>query len=166
MILIYLNVSFLFCLSLFLHKKSIRKKHVIIVILSIISICFWSLKPSSGTVVTKDNSSAFQTIKSRKLNKQALFIDVTADWCLTCKSNELLVLNTTEIQSLFKKTDTSFIVLDWTHYDPEITKLLEEYNRNGIPLYIFIDEDSNTKVLPQLLTKSIVKELLLNDLNP
>jgi thiol:disulfide interchange protein DsbD len=51
---------------------------------------------------------------------------------------------------------------DWTFKDPQITKLLNQYNRNGVPLYLLFSSNSqNAQVLPQILTES----LLLDKIN-
>ena len=44
-----------------------------------------------------------------------VFVDFTADWCVTCKVNERLVLDTEKMRQLFAQTDTAFVVADWTN---------------------------------------------------
>ncbi|RAP30233.1 hypothetical protein DID76_03555 [Candidatus Marinamargulisbacteria bacterium SCGC AG-414-C22] len=92
--------------------------------------------------------------------EQACFVDVTAAWCLTCKVNEQLVLNTSAIQALFKEEDIAYIVLDWTGEDPEITTYLQSFQREGVPLYIYYDTSGNATVLPQVLTKQLITDLV------
>ncbi|MBD2858647.1 protein-disulfide reductase DsbD [Spongiibacter sp. KMU-158] len=91
-------------------------------------------------------------------NGQAVFLDVTADWCITCAANENLVLNTDEIQQAFAERNIVYLVADWTRYDPAITDLLADYQRNGVPLYLYFPADiaQPAVVLPQILTKEIV----------
>ena len=54
------------------------------------------------------------------------------------------------------------MVGDWTNYNPEITSLLNDYHRSGIPLYLLFPANPNAEalVLPQLLTPKIVKEYI------
>jgi thiol:disulfide interchange protein len=89
---------------------------------------------------------------------KAVFINVTADWCITCKVNEQIVLGTQEFEDAVKINDVSYIIADWTSYDPEISTLLAQYRRTGIPLYLLFPKNSTEKVrvLPQLLTKDTV----------
>jgi thiol:disulfide interchange protein DsbD len=89
---------------------------------------------------------------------KAVFINVTADWCITCKVNEQIVLGTQEFEDAVKINDVSYIIADWTSYDPEISTLLAQYRRTGIPLYLLFPKNSTEKarVLPQLLTKDVV----------
>ncbi|MFT6758391.1 MAG: thiol:disulfide interchange protein [Chitinophagales bacterium] len=89
---------------------------------------------------------------------KAVFINVTADWCITCQVNEQIVLGTQEFEDAVKINDVSYIIADWTSYDPEISTLLAQYRRTGIPLYLLFPKNSTEKarVLPQLLTKDVV----------
>ena len=87
---------------------------------------------------------------------------MTADWCITCAANEALVLNTEDIRKAFEHANVSYLIADWTRYDPVITQLLADFQRNGIPLYIYYPADLSQppKVLPQILTKDIVMATL------
>ena len=95
--------------------------------------------------------------KLRSQNK-AVFIDLTADWCITCLTNKATTLGKPSIQNAFAEAGITYMVGDWTNFDPEITALLEKYKRSGIPFYILYPEDQNAKplILPQLLNETIV----------
>lgn len=103
-----------------------------------------------------------QLIDELRNSGQAVFVDVTADWCITCAANESLVLNTQQIQDTFERANIHYIVADWTRYDPAITQFLSEFGRNGIPLYVFYPAALNSApvVLPQLLTKRLVLDAI------
>ena len=90
-----------------------------------------------------------------------VFVDFTADWCLSCLANERAVLASDEVQTLFDKHDTLLLKGDWTQYDPAITAALAEFGRNGVPLYlIYPAGGGEAEVLPQLLTRGIVRNAL------
>jgi thiol:disulfide interchange protein len=93
---------------------------------------------------------------------RAVFVDVTADWCITCIANERTVLYTDEIRAAFEAAGVTYMVADWTNYDPEIASFLREHGRNGIPLYVLYppQSDGPVQILPQLLRKSTVLEAL------
>lgn len=97
-------------------------------------------------------------------NGTPVFIDLTADWCITCIANEKSTLHTAEIQQAFKDAGVVYMVGDWTHANPEITRLLEQYNRSGIPLYLLFPPiaDAPAMILPQLLSKGVVLDALGN----
>ncbi|MCB1679513.1 MAG: protein-disulfide reductase DsbD [Halioglobus sp.] len=93
---------------------------------------------------------------------QAVFVDVTADWCITCIANEKAVLHTSEVAQAFAARDVVYMVADWTNYDAAIAGFLEQHGRTGIPLYVMYPADPNREplVLPQLLTKDTVLHAL------
>ena len=126
----------------------------------------------AGLVISLNSPPREPTLASGQFDKseiqrlresgQNVFLDVTADWCITCAANETLVLNTKTIRDAFTQHNVHYLIADWTRYDPAITELLADYQRNGIPLYIYYPADlSATEImLPQVLTKSMIIELL------
>ncbi|MEY3007504.1 MAG: hypothetical protein RI942_1846 [Pseudomonadota bacterium] len=90
-----------------------------------------------------------------------VFVDVTADWCITCIANEKAVLETDGIQQAFQQQGVIYYVIDWTNYDPAVAKFLEEFQRNGIPFYlVYPGNNRPPQVLPQILTKQIVLDAI------
>jgi thiol:disulfide interchange protein DsbD len=88
---------------------------------------------------------------------QPVFVDVTADWCITCIANEKAVLETTEIQQIFAERNVIYHVIDWTNYDPAVADFLAEFQRSGIPFYLVYPGNNEPPItLPQILTKDIV----------
>ncbi len=87
-----------------------------------------------------------------------VFIDLTADWCITCKLNERVALNKADVHAKAKQLGIVMMKGDWTNEDPAITELLAEYGRNGVPLYLMYPNNGTEKaqVLPQILTKGAV----------
>lgn len=111
----------------------------------------------------KDEYLSFSTVKAQELlqTHPALFVNVTADWCITCKYNEATVLNTQWFEERLKSQKVHFISVDWTQPNDEIGKFLQENGRAGIPFSMILSKDKKT-VLPELLTRGIV-EKNLND---
>ena len=91
-----------------------------------------------------------------------VFVDVTADWCITCIANETAVLLTDEMTQAFAAHGVVYMVADWTNYNAEIANFLKQHGRTGIPLYLMYPADPNQQplILPQLLTKNTVLEAL------
>ncbi len=89
---------------------------------------------------------------------QPVFIDFTADWCLTCKFNERTVLTREEVRSAFSRHQVAFFVADWTRRDARITAMLGAHGRAGVPMYLVISPSApdRPEVLPELLTADTV----------
>ncbi len=100
-----------------------------------------------------------------------LFINMTAAWCITCKINERVALNTRETKKLFKDNSVKYLKGDWTNSDPDITDFLALYGRNGVPLYIYYggrNQETGQRpepaILPQILTPGIMAQTMENSL--
>lgn len=75
-------------------------------------------------------------IKNLVDSGKVVFVDVTADWCLTCKVNKFLVLDNDDLIKQFKEHDVVAMRADWTNRDENIANYLKKYNRAGIPFNI------------------------------
>jgi thiol:disulfide interchange protein DsbD len=93
---------------------------------------------------------------------RSVFVDFTADWCITCKFNERTAIDTPGIRALLKEKNITPIKADWTNANPEITAALKSFGRVGVPLYvIYPASDTATPiVLPELLTESLLADAL------
>ncbi len=98
-----------------------------------------------------------------------VFVEMTAAWCITCKINHSVALNTNSTKQLFEQENVHYLIGDWTNYDEDITNYLDAFERNGVPLYVYYGaRDTKTKlrpqavILPQVLTPSVVKEYIGN----
>ena len=98
-----------------------------------------------------------QALASARANDQPVFVNMTADWCITCKVNERVALRNGEVEQLFADEGILYLEGDWTNSDESITRVLENFNRNGVPLYlVYRPGVSEPEVLPQVLTPSIM----------
>ena len=89
---------------------------------------------------------------------QLVFVDVTADWCFTCKVNERLVLETPEIAGAFEEHGVVPMKADWTNRNDEIGRFLAEHGRYGIPFYLLYRPGQEPRVFSELLTKEGLRE--------
>jgi thiol:disulfide interchange protein len=92
---------------------------------------------------------------------RTVFVDFTAAWCLTCKFNEASVLEAHDVREAFQRHGIVKLKADWTNGDPVITKLLQQFGRPGVPLYVLYPaKDEEPIVFPELLTKSMILDKL------
>ncbi len=86
-----------------------------------------------------------------------VFVDVTADWCLTCQANKRLVLHRGAVAKRLGADDVVPMQADWTLPDDAIASFLASYGRYGIPFYVVYGPGApDGLVLPELLTTDIV----------
>ncbi len=83
-----------------------------------------------------------------------VFVRFTADWCITCKVNEKLVLSDRSILAAFERGGFQRFIADWTRRDDAIRAELARYGRAGVPLYLVYhpDRPNDPQLLPELLT--------------
>ena len=92
---------------------------------------------------------------------KAVFINLTADWCITCLANERVALSSAAFYQTLDVNDITYLKGDWTDSDPEITELLNQYQRSGVPLYLlFPTGEGKAQILPQILLETTILELL------
>lgn len=102
--------------------------------------------------------STVEKVRQQIVARQPVLVDVTADWCLTCKVNEK-VLMSSKVQNELRSRHIRLAVLDWTNSDPTVTQFLKQHGRSGVPAYFYFDGKSPTpRQLPQILTPANVMQ--------
>lgn len=113
-----------------------------------------------GDSVTVAKPFSREAITSYLRDGNAVLVNVTAAWCLTCKVNEHLFHSDTA-RHFFKNNDIVYLEADWTSKNPEITAFLSDFQRQGVPLYVFFPKGNlPPRVLPQLLSEADILTLL------
>lgn len=133
---------------------------------------------ASIIILTAAFSIAYQASQDHKVNEEwqayssdlvdelikkgtPVFLDFTADWCTSCKANELMALSRPEVQGKFKELGVTLVKGDWTKQDPAITRALQKFGRAGVPLYVlYPGEGKKPVVLPEILFPSTVLKAL------
>jgi thiol:disulfide interchange protein DsbD len=109
---------------------------------------------SGDTVSVGWNANTEDELK--KIN-QAYLINFTAAWCITCQANDKLALSRPIVKKYLAENNIEYIVADWTNRDDNILKVLKEYGRNGVPLYLYWKPGlEETVILPAILTEDIL----------
>ncbi|MBA2662423.1 MAG: thioredoxin family protein [Bradymonadaceae bacterium] len=89
-----------------------------------------------------------------------VFVNFTADWCISCKVNERTALSTPEVVAEVARTKTLMLQADLTRPEDELVAKLAEFGRSGVPLYLVYSPKNLQKprILPQVLTRDMVVE--------
>src|SRR5438445_9243825 len=150
---------------------STRAKTIAIITMSILlvlsGIYFIGDKFRSSRLATSSQlAGGWQAFTPERLQTElaeghSVFVDFTAAWCLTCKFNEASVLESAAVREAFQRRGIVKLKADWTNGDPVITKLLQQFGRPGVPLYVLYPGRSEEPIVfPELLTKSIILDKL------
>lgn len=114
-----------------------------------------------------DNGIAWQPFSLEKLegylrDQRPVFLDFTAEWCLTCKVNEKTVLADSDVIAAIREKNVIAMKADWTNRNETITRLLQTFGRSGVPLYVLFPAGKPDQpiVLPEVITSGIVLEAL------
>ena len=152
-------------------ERWLLRGFAILVLISLISLAFAARMMEEELAVGPVRELAgefWQPFEAEKFaaaeaGDKPLFVNMTASWCITCKVNERVALDTAQTRAVFKNNNVLAFKGDWTNQHPEITNFLERYGRNGVPLYVYYgprDPQSGQRpvpvVLPQLLSPGII----------
>ncbi|MCA9803825.1 MAG: thioredoxin family protein [Cyanobacteria bacterium HKST-UBA02] len=101
-------------------------------------------------------------LESALADGKTVFLDFTADWCLTCKAYEKTAISTKPVIEKMKELKVLPMQADWTRRDPEITEALAKFKRSGVPLYVVYPAADPRKplTLPDFVTTEIVLDYL------
>lgn len=151
---------------------SATKRGIVLVLMLVIVVAsgiyfigdkFHSTNVASGDSRLKGDWQVFapDRLQAELEQGHTVFVDFTAAWCLTCKFNEASVLESQDVREAFQRRGIVKMKADWTNGDPVITKLLQQFGRPGVPLYVLYPaKNEEPIVFPELLTKSMVLEKL------
>ena len=137
-------------------NKNISIKNLAPISLLVLAIIlpFWNQTEDQDALLWE----SFDQARLEDLRSQGnpIFINITADWCITCLANEKVAF-TEKFYSQIKKNNITYLKGDWTNQDAVITKLLNKHRRNGVPLYLMYPKGGgDPEVLPQILLEGIL----------
>lgn len=120
------------------------------------------VRPENAPQVTKTDSEWIPWAESKLEGEKGklVFMDFTAEWCLTCKVNKKLVLETPGFKELSKKYDLVLMRADWTRRDDNITQFLKRFGIVGVPAYFVQKPDGEIVSLGETITISKIENHL------
>jgi thiol:disulfide interchange protein DsbD len=147
------------------HRGALSR--VLVVVLALLTLAplyyLGSLPMAAQAAENSDGVAVYSPDKLAQLRKAGtpVFVDMTADWCVTCKANEHAVLDGADFKALLKRTGAVYMKGDWTNEDPAISAFLQQYRSPGVPLYVVFPKDGGAgRKLPTVLTYALVEQAL------
>ena len=118
--------------------------------------------PVTARVPPRDEAAVTAALEAG----QAVFIDFTADWCLTCKANLRFAIETSRVRDVIERNKVVPVLADWTEPSDEIKLALEGLGSKSIPVLAIFPAGRPGEPLPEpivlrdLLTEAQVLEAL------
>ncbi|MEO7688124.1 MAG: thioredoxin family protein [Sphingomonas sp.] len=138
----------------------------VIMLVAIVAAGIWlasvAHRPAAAATQAAGAAESFSEARLAALRAEGrpVFAYFTADWCLTCKVNEKVAIETDTTRSAFATHKVAVLVGDWTDGDPALGRFIEAHNRAGVPLYLYYAPGAaEPQVLPQVLTSSMLAAL-------
>ncbi|MGN7832977.1 protein-disulfide reductase DsbD family protein [Pseudoxanthomonas sp. 22568] len=119
--------------------------------------------PERAAPAETQHSVAFspERLAALRAEGKVVFVDITADWCVTCKANEKTVLDREPFRKALADANGVLMRGDWTNVDATITAYLEQHGAVGVPLYVVYPRNGGEgEVLPTVLTQSMIEDAL------
>ena len=137
---------------------SLLKVIAVAMIIPALALPLMNEEETEGTALWINYDS--KTLATLRAECRPVFINLTADWCITCLANEKVAF-TEMFYTEMEKNNIVYLKGDWTNQDKEITSLLNEHNRNGVPLYLMYPKNGGSpEVLPQILLEQTLLEAI------
>ena len=146
-------ICFLLCFRLKNNKNILFSIFIIFLLTNIF------LSKNTNTSVGKEKWEKFDLARLVSLvdSKNKVFVDITADWCVTCQFNKMTTLKKKNMLEYFEKENVYLLRADWTNKDEKILNFMSNYGRYGIPLNIIYGPNNQEGIiLPEILTPSKV----------
>jgi thiol:disulfide interchange protein DsbD len=142
------------------------RKTLVVVAIIIGALCVYT----AGITYHKPIDEPFTQARLDELRAagEPVFINMTADWCITCLVNERVALSSNQFKEALTNNRIHYLKGDWTNQNPEITAFLKAFGRSGIPLYVYYPSGAYSMpiLLPQLLTPDTVIEAITTHQTP
>ena len=161
------SISALALFLLIFFRLYLIKKYLILIIIIILGNIYISYNTDYFDYDFSNSNQEewlnFDNMELQNLINQGntVFVDITADWCITCKANKILVLNSKEFKSLIRENKIILIKGDWTKPNDEINKFLQNADRYGIPFNALYNSNfPNGLLYSEILSLEDIKESL------
>jgi thiol:disulfide interchange protein DsbD len=131
----------------------------------LISTLSWKFLISPHIQVAAQKETEWVSFSQEKLDSLqsdgvAVWVNGTADWCITCKVNEKVVFDNENVKKLFENAKIVKMRIDYTNSNDEALKFFETYGRSGVPFDLLLTSKREAILMSEILTKDAVIEAL------
>lgn len=123
--------------------------------------------PPGGIIQEGKDGIAWQrwspeAVAKARAEARPVFVDFTADWCVTCEFNKKTSIEIPSVRAKLKEINAVPLLGDYTKLPPAISAELEKFGRAGVPLVLVYPRDASKPpvALPEILTAGIVLKAL------
>ncbi|APG52767.1 TPA: thioredoxin family protein [Providencia stuartii] len=162
-------IVFLLLLVVFIGKKfSLRTAAISFVLFALLTGGFvWAtMEQTTGSRTLVQDNVDWQPLSEEAITQalsenKRVFIDVTADWCVTCKANKYNVLLRDDVQQLLNEPDVVALRGDWTKPSPEITAFLQKRGQVAVPFnQIYGPRLAEGEILSTILDREVLLSIM------
>ncbi len=137
-----------------------------VLILTLLSVSFYD-------VYTYDDTSKEQNVENNQIDMKiinneirqgrSVLVKVTADWCLSCRYNDLIVFNAESIKEMFSDAEIMVLEINYDYQDKSVLDLMKTFGRRDIPFYvIFTPRIPEGIVLPKIMSDAGIRKIIDN----
>ncbi|WP_354019962.1 protein-disulfide reductase DsbD family protein [Endozoicomonas lisbonensis] len=164
-----ITFTYLLLEPFFRAKQRLRAGTSLLAAMLIAFVWHWTDRvttPLSTALFSPSESLDWQTLDSAAIQQhirdgKTVFVDITADWCVTCKANKMRVLDRNPVLSALKDEQIVLMRGDWTTPSDKVNRYLQQNNRFGVPFNkIYGPETPQGIALPVLLDHNTVLDAL------
>ncbi len=116
--------------------------------------------PSAATQTSEWQPWSPEAVQIAASNKQAVFVDFTAAWCVTCQYNKKTTLANQSLLADFKSKNVQLLRADWTRRDSTITRELNALGRSGVPVYVLYAPGKAPRLFSELPSVDEIRSAL------
>ncbi len=177
LLLLVIGLIGLAALAMFMSK--IFQHHLLLSISAILAFCAVIASNGSNFLpeqnrslvadalsTTGDSNLSWKIFDEEQISKfvnagNTVIVDISADWCITCKVNEQLFISNGLIADALKSGEIIGMKADWTSPNEKIANYLISFNRYGIPFTVIYGPRARSGiVLPELLSAPAIKDAI------
>lgn len=144
-----------------LRRRALQQACAVAIALTIAGALFLLMRPAEDAGELRWQPLSEQAIAAALQQNRRVFVDITADWCITCKVNKSRVLNQPDVRAALSADDIVLLRGDWTQPDPAIGDFLRQRDRAAIPFnQIYGPALPQGQILSPLLSRDAVLSTL------